>query len=867
MKAWKRFVSLLLAAALGLSLAACGDKSGSDSAGPAAVDPASVDPASQDRSQIPQGVPELARETGYGYLAEYQELDGLKFNYVQSMTSVSGKLVFYGEYWDDRTGEGGGRIALMDQSTGEITEIPVPELLRQDYVNEYIMQFSYCPDGSGYWIAVERYVFDPGMMVDPGVIVYEDDMVTPGDLTDEPAEEAPPEPEEDLPVYGTAYDGADYQLSLLTDVVPLEPEETPPPEVPAAPSEAPDTPEQQEPEMPAPTLPEGMEPGESFYLRKCDLSGNVLLDIELTEMVKDLEYFYPQTMVQDQSGKLYISSDQMLLCLDENGKLLSNMPLEDVYLDFMTIAGDGTVVCSGWNMEAGGMGVFRLEENGLEKLQVEGISSTGGRQLYPGEGSTVLLSDGNLLYRLDVKTGKTEKLLSWLDSDINGNRVNAVIADGEDQVRVLLSEYRQSENAMVFELGTLSRVPASELPERTILTLGAVYLDENIKEQMIRFNRGSDTYRITLVDYSVYNSEEDYMAGANQLDKDIISGSCPDILSLESSDVTRYISKGALADLSAPMEADGFSRDMLVEGPLQMFQQDGKLYGLPMTFSLQTIYASEKLAGKRDGWTIPEMAQVVGDLPQDAKVMQWYTREDFLNIMLSQDLGQFVNYADGTCSFGGEDFAALLTAASKLPADYSFDEEGEMEYRSDAEMLQAGDILLAFGYCYDSWDLKNMYGMYMKDGIVRVGFPGAGNGARIQAGTGMAISSRCKDQAGAWAFLKTLLDEDYQNSGWGFPILKSAFDQRMETAMERDYYIDENGEKVYMDSETPPLTQEQVEDFRQYVAGAAPGGTYDQDIMEIVLEEAAAYFAGDKTAAQVADLIQSRVSIYLGEIS
>ena len=63
------------------------------------------------------------------------------------------------------------------------------------------------------------------------------------------------------------------------------------------------------------------------------------------------------------------------------------------------------------------------------------------------------------------------------------------------------------------------------------------------------------------------------------------------------------------------------------------------------------------------------------------------------------------------------------------------------------------------------------------------------------------------------------------------------------------------------------VTQEQVDDFKTLIDGATPGGAYDTDIQEIIQDEAGAYFAGDKTADEVAKLIQNRVSIYLGETS
>jgi multiple sugar transport system substrate-binding protein len=37
--------------------------------------------------------------------------------------------------------------------------------------------------------------------------------------------------------------------------------------------------------------------------------------------------------------------------------------------------------------------------------------------------------------------------------------------------------------------------------------------------------------------------------------------------------------------------------------------------------------------------------------------------------------------------------------------------------------------------------------------------------------------------------------------------------------------------------------------------------------MDIITEEASAYFAGDKSAEEVTKLIQNRVTIYLGETS
>ena len=126
------------------------------------------------------------------------------------------------------------------------------------------------------------------------------------------------------------------------------------------------------------------------------------------------------------------------------------------------------------------------------------------------------------------------------------------------------------------------------------------------------------------------------------------------------------------------------------------------------------------------------------------------------------------------------------------------------------------------------------------------------------------------------SLIHIFLSDDFQTNQWNLPVTVSAFDQFMEAAITPEYYTDENGEQVesnystYIgdtEVEVKPVTQEQVDWFKDYVNNAEIGGDYDSDIYDILNEEAAAYFAGDKSADEVAKLIQNRVSIYLGETS
>jgi hypothetical protein len=92
-----------------------------------------------------------------------------------------------------------------------------------------------------------------------------------------------------------------------------------------------------------------------------------------------------------------------------------------------------------------------------------------------------------------------------------------------------------------------------------------------------------------------------------------------------------------------------------------------------------------------------------------------------------------------------------------------------------------------------------------------------------------------------------------------------------------NYILDENGEKepiskyeVY-NSETDSYdevycaSQSQVDSLTNLIKSTTKCANYDSDIFDIVSEQAAAYFAGQKSADEVAKLVQSKANIFVNE--
>ncbi|MBR6382116.1 MAG: hypothetical protein IKS07_10660, partial [Lachnospiraceae bacterium] len=136
-------------------------------------------------------------------------------------------------------------------------------------------------------------------------------------------------------------------------------------------------------------------------------------------------------------------------------------------------------------------------------------------------------------------------------------------------------------------------------------------------------------------------------------------------------------------------------------------------------------------------------------------------------------------------------------------------------------------------------------------------------------------------QDGAWQFVRYYLTPEYQNTeedeyDYEIPVLSAAFDQWIENGSKRNSYEDENGNKVeyedtyYVDGvekTIPNMTASDKEAFRQAILNCHRRYFYDNDIRSIIEEEASAVFAKQKTASDVASIIQSRVQLYVNENS
>jgi hypothetical protein len=231
---------------------------------------------------------------------------------------------------------------------------------------------------------------------------------------------------------------------------------------------------------------------------------------------------------------------------------------------------------------------------------------------------------------------------------------------------------------------------------------------------------------------------------------------------------------------------------------------------------------------------------------------------------ISLGYNQFLDFENKTCDFNNQDFIDVLEFASLFPDEYTNDDETDM-----TELMHSGKILL-YETTLPDFGQMQMLSTIFDDDLTYIGYPTASGNGTMMYFSGLAgITKYCENADMAWEFLRgTYIPEDssdYYGSYFNGSILQSEFDKFFDSATNEDNYGGTWGWGNYETAVHAP-TQAEVDQVKDIILNStAVSGAVSSGILNIIEEEAAAYFSGQKTAADVAANIQSRMEIYLSE--
>lgn len=413
----------------------------------------------------------------------------------------------------------------------------------------------------------------------------------------------------------------------------------------------------------------------------------------------------------------------------------------------------------------------------------------------------------------------------------------------------------------------------SSEPEKKVLTL-AVFKSasqlqgSDLVRWMNQYNAEQTDVQIEVVNY--LESYQDLEEALNQIKIGINAGKGPDMIDFGTLYSPIDASCGMLEDLNTLIQKDSSFREQeYYSNILEAFEVGESLYVMLPSFRINSFTTiNEQLAGL-ERMNIHQLAEAYQGLGEEKLLFPGETKKAVFGMICYGSLENYIDWDKGICSFNSAGFKEILQFADRFPLYLNLSEE-----YSTKQIFMEGKALLypvTLDSVYGIAGIRQLYG----ETPTYIGYPfdsGYGTMAAIND-IAIGISSTSSHKEEAWAFLKSLLEKEFQdNIENGFPLRVSTLEQKLQDA-EKPVY-DADGEKavqyrLYFEGEEPvevyAIPPEDAETLKALIRKIEHNNSVDSDLYNILLEEADFLFYENRDVEEVAAVIQSRASIYISE--
>ena len=424
-------------------------------------------------------------------------------------------------------------------------------------------------------------------------------------------------------------------------------------------------------------------------------------------------------------------------------------------------------------------------------------------------------------------------------------------------------------------------------PDPGVITLIYAQLSANSVNQkaLYQFNlEHKGEVQIEVRDYTKLS--EGGKQGVDLLMTEITAGRGPDIIELGTSGETSQLSyrrlaeQGYLEDLWPYIEEDpGLGRGEngllkgVLEAPLQAAKINGGLYAIFEKVQLHTLVGAKSVVGDHPGWTPEELLNIFAAMPDGSVILEDYhnwkdpsVKQRFFTSLLYGFSDLFIDWEEGKCFFDGDRFRSLLELTSCLPDQHDLERVCANQLEAQSEhfnRLRDGVVMLedaGFGH-WGEW--RTRYDWFFGESSY-VGYPvddGSSGSYFEPVGIKLAMSSTCRDKEAAWLYMRQMY-YSLGKYGQGIDVGKMLYRRELRAAMTDLCYTRIGTEIVQF----PPLTRKEHARIQELCDSTARSSLLvDQELVDLVMEAAGPYFAGDKTLDETVRLIQSRAELYVNE--
>ncbi len=659
---------------------------------------------------------------------------------------------------------------------------------------------------------------------------------------------------------------------------------------------------------------------EEYLLVSFDAEGKELFRQNITAQIKEEEYYSVSRISLDGQGRLYVFGGSRIWLYSADGAYQGAVDLSEQGYSWFTSAGTD---------RKGEMYISSFRQNGYELTKIDFDTKSLGPSYHNfyeknnsylfGKGiqKDFLISDGTSVYEYDLEDQSLFLLFQWMDYDIDGTYLQnicavpggGIAASGKDPStdEYFLLRLSDASGSMSERdtSGIVSDAPSlnsaeNPVPKKQELVLASLSLknDPFLKKAVVDFNKTSDQYHITLKEYGTpidtqgdrYErwTMEEWLNAVTKLNADLTSQNCPDIVDISDINIDELAKKNVFLDIQSFLDHSAvISSGDYPDNVLAGCTYHGRLLGIPKFISVATVMGHASDLGEESGWTLEEMIAYANAHP-DAELFEDATKSDILNYCMTFYESYFVDLAEKKCDFDSSAFKQLLEFVNGFP-DQKTQQSGE--FVSPPVKIRNRDVLLDKARIHQYLNIQYQNAVFEGDGVF-IGFPtpDGSAGHALQTSSVYAITSKSPAAEGAWAFIESYLS-DFSYAGYianAFPSNKQKLQEEINALINVEYETDREGNLVLDENGNPiPLsgaggtfswidgwsytyhheTPDELELVSLLLSSARKSDISNGNgvIMQMISEEADAFFMKQKTLDETAEIIQNRVQLYLDE--
>jgi len=487
-----------------------------------------------------------------------------------------------------------------------------------------------------------------------------------------------------------------------------------------------------------------------------------------------------------------------------------------------------------------------------------------------GYGQFVINYSG--LFKLDLDTLEQSMVLDWSDVDIKPaskivkNDIQYYIFDE----RNLAAVYDYSDDSA--EVMFIS-YDEDYKEDRERLVIGGFRTNEdvNLKWAVYKYNQSQDKYRAVIEDYSEqFGSGTSYEAEKQNLalTKYWNEGHTPDMFCGMDFDYQSWGRSGIVKDINPLIQqyAPGLLYDVTPNIREAMSAGD-KCYSVMTSYDLEGCFGETALLGGKSDVTIYDLASVKEN----------YGKHMYDSLFIYDVTDSIMERAINSRRCHKDDGNVFDKKTMEYIVKFSFDNGQHL--RDDFEFYQSGDYLLKSTSVGDVfWFAEMCLYDYNGERISFYGNPSVFGSVHMAQPKGIvAISSSTDKDEECIKLISYMLDEEVQTYSaikGGIPVNQKVLDMTCEYAADPGKVPDGSVYKSYFDTQVDAFRRwvgndripaSVIEDYKNAIAQVDAIRTFDWGVFNILLEEMSDHELKDRTVADTAKAISSRLEVYLNE--